>query len=455
MIRDARMDLTLTFFIALSIYGFYVYTRNGTAQINRPPPVHPSPSKGEEKGGGRGFFCIYVGMAGAILTKGPIGLILPILIISLFMLLRKKSDSFRSFKPFHGILLVFSLIAPWYIYMTWRYGYSFIEKNIIYENLRKFFVKGIYESNPGGHFFLSHTLLWYFFPWWIFWFYQHYKWIKDWNNKVPEHRDITIILLLWFYVPLVFFSLSRYSLPNYLGLIIPAASLGAGLYIDSNLPSPLLRKEGMKGWSSSIVVEYIFSLSSIPLLIIILVSAFSFFKESLNITVYLLIAGAIASVSLILISVIYNKFLLAKSIMVILIMIIQLFISAGIQPILDTYKPAKPISEAIKKVSGKEFEIGFYKTRLFQSLVFYTGKKINGIGSEDSMLQFINSPKERFVITEENEYNLLSQDYRNEMVVLGRFPYFPISRISYSFLNPKTREEVIKYIVLIGKKQYA
>src|SRR3989304_9001849 len=63
MIRDARMDLTLTFFIALSIYGFYVYTRNGTAQINRPPPVHPSPSKGEEKGGGRGFFCIYVGMA--------------------------------------------------------------------------------------------------------------------------------------------------------------------------------------------------------------------------------------------------------------------------------------------------------------------------------------------------------------------------------------------------------
>ncbi len=141
--------------------------------------------------------------------------------------------------------------------------------------------------------------------------------------------------------------------------------------------------------------------------------------------------------------------------MVVLIMIIQLLISAGIQPILDTYKPAKPISEAIKKVSGKEFEIGFYKTRLFQSLVFYTGKKINGIGSEDSMLQFINSPKERFVITEENEYNLLPQDYRNEMVVLGRFPYFPISRISYSFLNPKTREEVIKYIVLIGKKQYA
>ena len=477
MMRDARMDITLTFFITLSIYGFFIY------EIASPEPALSNKTrflanarndKGEgarndKQGSGviarskatkqsMFIFYIYAGMAGAALTKGPIGLIFPSLIIFTFIILRRDWNTIRNLKPFYGLLLLMLLITPWYIYMTQRYGFTFLEKNIIHENFKKFLVKGVYEPNPGGHFFLAHTFLWYFFPWWILWFCRQYLWARDVRRLKPaatKERDIIIYLLLWFYIPLMFFSLSKYSLPNYLGLIIPAASLGAGLYIDSNLPSPLLRKEGMKGWSSSIVVEYIFSLSSIPLLIIILVSAFSFFKESLNITVYLLIAGAIASVSLILISVIYNKFLLAKSIMVILIMIIQLFISAGIQPILDTYKPAKPISEAIKKVSGKEFEIGFYKTRLFQSLVFYTGKKINGIGSEDSMLQFINSPKERFVITEENEYNLLSQDYRNEMVVLGRFPYFPISRISYSFLNPKTREEVIKYIVLIGKKQYA
>ncbi|MBI5748343.1 MAG: hypothetical protein HZA00_04395, partial [Nitrospinae bacterium] len=440
----------------LSIYGFFIYEiASPSARNDKQGNGVIAKSKATKQS--MFIFYIYVGMAGAALTKGPIGLIFPSLIIFTFIILRRDWNTIRNLKPFYGLLLLMLLITPWYIYMTQRYGFGFLEKNIIHENFKKFLVTGVYEPNPGGHFFLAHTFLWYFFPWWILWFCQQYRWILNRRLKpaATKERDIIIYLLLWFYIPLIFFSLSKYSLPNYLGLIIPAASLGAGLYIDSNLPSPLLRKEGMKGWSSSIVVEYIFSLSSIPLLIIILVSAFSFFKESLNITVYLLIAGAIASVSLILISVIYNKFLLAKSIMVILIMIIQLFISAGIQPILDTYKPAKPISEAIKKVSGKEFEIGFYKTRLFQSLVFYTGKKINGIGSEDSMLQFINSPKERFVITEENEYNLLPQDYRNEMVVLGRFPYFPISRISYSFLNPKTREEVIKYIVLIGKKQYA
>lgn len=460
MMRDARMDLTLTFFITLSIYGFFIYMRSGVAPTNKTPPTPPSPSRGEENGGAKGFLYIYVGMAGATLTKGPIGIIFPVSIIFMFILLRRDWEVLRRLKPFYGLLLLIVLITPWYIYMTQRYGFTFLEKNIIHENFKKFLVKGVYEPNPGGHFFLAHTFLWYFFPWWILWFYQQYLWARDVRRLKPavtKERDIIIYLLLWFYIPLIFFSLSKYSLPNYLGLIIPAASLGAGLYIDSN-KEKIIDK-------FSLTVEYIFSLSSIPLLIIILISAFSFFLPPLSPpfegggikggAVYLLIAGAIASVSLIFISVIYKKFILAKSIMVILIMIIQLFISASIQPILDTYKPAKPISEAIEKVSGKEFEIGFYKTRLFQSLVFYTGKKINGIGSEDSMLQFINSPKERFVITEENEYNLLPQDYRNEMVVLGRFPYFPISRISYSFLNPKTRKEVIKYIVLIGKKQYA
>ena len=428
MMRDARMDITLTFFITLSIYGFYNYIYKGQNSI-------------------KGFLYVYIGMAGATLTKGPIGIIFPVSIVFMFILLKRDWGSFKKLKPFHGLLLLITLITPWYIYMTHRYGFGFLEKNIIHENFKKFLVKGVYEPNPGGHFFLAHTFFWYFFPWWILWFYQQYYWLKEKGSRDQgvkgsvEGKDTNLFLLLWFYIPFVFFSLSKFSLPNYLSVVIPAASLGAGIYIDS--------RKG-KG-----IVEYLFSLFSIPLLIIALVSSFLFFRESLDTFVYLLISGVVISTSYILISTLKKEFFITKAWMILLIMMIQLLVSLKFQPTFDTYKPAKPISEAIKKVSGKEFERVCDKTRLFQSLIFYTGKKLNEIGSEDSMLQFINSPKERFVITDENEYNLLSQGYRNEMVVLGRFPYFPISRISYSFLNPKTREEVIKYIVLIGKKQYA
>src|SRR3989338_5153165 len=466
MMRDARMDITLTFFITLSIYGFFIYEiaspelalSNKTRFLANARNDKGEGARNDKQGSGviarskatkqsMFIFYIYAGMAGAALTKGPIGLIFPSLIIFTFIILRRDRNTIRNLKPFYGLLLLMLLITPWYIYMTKRYGFTFLEKNIIHENFKKFLVKGVYEPNPGGHFFLAHTFLWYFFPWWILWFYQQYYWLKKKGSRDQgvkgsvEGKDTNLFLLLWFYIPFVFFSLSKFSLPNYLSVVIPAASLGAGIYIDS--------RKG-KG-----IVEYLFSLFSIPLLIIALVSSFLFFRESLDTFVYLLISGVVISTFYILISTLEKEFFITKAWMILLIMMIQLLVSLKFQPTFDTYKPAKPISEAIKKVSGKEFEIGFYKTRLFQSLIFYTGKKLNEIGSEDSMLQFINSPKERFVITDENEYNLLSQGYRNEMVVLGRFPYFPISRISYSFLNPKTREEVIKYIVLIGKKQYA
>lgn len=186
--------------------------------------------------------------------------------------------------------------------------------------------------------------------------------------------------------------MSKFSLPNYLSVVIPAASLGVGIYIDSG-----------KGKG---IVEYIFSLFSIPLLIIALLSSFLFFRESLDVFAYILISGVVISACFILISALKKEFLLIKIGMVLLVMTIQLLVSLKFQPALDIYKPAKLIADAIKSSVKGDYEIGFYKTRFFQSLVFYTGKKIREISSEDSLLQFIDFPGEKFVITESEGYEL-------------------------------------------------
>src|SRR3989304_133788 len=96
MMRDARMDITLTFFIMLSIYGFYNYIYKGQHSI-------------------KGFLYVYIGMAGATLTKGPIGIIFPLSIILTFILLKRDWSPFKKLKPFPGLLLLIALITPWYI----------------------------------------------------------------------------------------------------------------------------------------------------------------------------------------------------------------------------------------------------------------------------------------------------------------------------------------------------
>ncbi len=417
MIRDARMDLTLTFFITLSIYGFYVYTRNGAAPL-------------------KGVLYMYGGIVAATLTKGPIGLIFPTAIIFVFIVLKKDWGSFKRLNLFYGLLLLILLTTPWYIYMTHRYGFAFFEKNIIHENFRKFLVKGVYEPNPGGHLFLSHTFLWYFFPWWLLWFYQQYLWIKNKQLQAPNSQ-LPTLLLLWFYIPFVFFSMSKFSLPNYLSVVIPAASLGAGIYIDSGK-----RKK---------IVEYIFSLFSLPLMVIALLSSFLFFRESLDAFAYIFISGVIIFTLFILIFSYKKEFFMTKVGMALLIMTIQLLISVKFQPLLDVYKPAKPIADTIKSSVKGDYELGFYKTRFFQSIVFYTGKKAREVGSEDSLLQFIDSPGERFIITEPEGYKGLPESYKKRLEVIGEFPYFPLSKINYSFLNPNKRKDVVRYIVLMRK----
>jgi len=209
-----------------------------------------------------------------------------------------------------------------------------------------------------------------------------------------------------------------------------------------------LQKFGFKPEEVDNVIEYLFSLFSIPLLTILFVSALYFFGEVSDTLTYLLIGMAVIFTSVILISGISGKFIFSKVGMILLVMITQLTVSVRFQPFLDRYKPAKPISEAIKKVSGKEFEIALYNTRFFQALVFYTNKELKWIGSEGSMLQFINSHGEVFVITGEKEYKHLPGDYKKRAEIIGRYPYFPVARINYNFLNPRTRAGVIDYILL-------
>ena len=72
----------------------------------------------------------------AVLTKGPIGLLLPGLILLVFMVLQKYSKANKdevsllrnlkiAFTPL-GIVLFFAIASPWYIAMYSIHGQDFI-----------------------------------------------------------------------------------------------------------------------------------------------------------------------------------------------------------------------------------------------------------------------------------------------------------------------------------------
>ncbi|WP_298703097.1 glycosyltransferase family 39 protein [uncultured Veillonella sp.] len=62
----------------------------------------------------------------AVLTKGPIGLLLPGLIAIIFLLMKRDVKAFKHMKLFSGFLFFFVIGLPWYLYMYAVHGMDFV-----------------------------------------------------------------------------------------------------------------------------------------------------------------------------------------------------------------------------------------------------------------------------------------------------------------------------------------
>lgn len=71
------------------------------------------------------YLGMYLCLALAVLTKGPVGLVLPALIIVLFLAWERNWPEFRKLRLFSGGVLFLAVVLPWYGYMFFAYGDAF------------------------------------------------------------------------------------------------------------------------------------------------------------------------------------------------------------------------------------------------------------------------------------------------------------------------------------------
>ncbi|MEH2008315.1 ArnT family glycosyltransferase, partial [Nostoc sp.] len=85
------------------------------------------------------YLAFYVLIAGAILTKGPVGIVLPGLIVAAFLLyVGKFREVLREMRLFVGILIIIGLSVPWYALVIWRNGWNYINSFFGYHNVERF-----------------------------------------------------------------------------------------------------------------------------------------------------------------------------------------------------------------------------------------------------------------------------------------------------------------------------
>jgi len=166
----------------------------------------------------------FIGIGVAMLTKGPIGLMMPAFALSSYFIYSKQWKLFFKYEWLLGLVIVVLMLLPMCIGLYQQHGthglyFYFWEQSfgrITGEN---------HWKNDTTILYFTHTFLWAFLPWsflFVFAFYE--RTIALFRKKISEN---SYEALSWggFILTFIAFSLSRYKLPHYIFIAFPLAAI--------------------------------------------------------------------------------------------------------------------------------------------------------------------------------------------------------------------------------------
>ena len=190
----------------------------------------------------RGVLITYGAMGLATLAKGPIGFLLPGLIIVIFLLLRRDLPSlWRKGHLTWGIPLFLVITLPWYLAVGiethWAWDWLFIEQ----QNVDRYTTA--MQGHRGPVYYYLVTIALALLPWTIF-LPQTFTELWRRRGALLQKTPADAFMLVWAITWVAFFSLGATKLPNYVWEAYPAlfGLIAARLYAALNQTQPLSRR---------------------------------------------------------------------------------------------------------------------------------------------------------------------------------------------------------------------
>lgn len=199
------------------------------------------------------YLAFYVLIALSVLTKGPVGIVLPGLIVGAFLLyLGNWREVLREMRPLPGGLLVLAIALPWYVLVTLANGEAYINSFFGYHNLERFTEVVNGHSAPWYFYFLV-TLIG-FAPWSVYLplaiarlrFWQRESW-----KRSPRSTHLGLFALFWFAGVFGFFTIAVTKLPSYVLPLMPASAILVALLFSNYAFGGVQRQNVMEAAENS------------------------------------------------------------------------------------------------------------------------------------------------------------------------------------------------------------
>jgi 4-amino-4-deoxy-L-arabinose transferase-like glycosyltransferase len=209
----ARVDMTLTFFMEVAFFEFILMAEGLT----------------------RRRMLLYVAIALAVLTKGPVGLILPGLVALIWIAAEGRWDFIREMNLIRGTIVVLILAGGWYLAALIEGGPGFFRKQVLTENVLRFAGGGdFHEGHIHPFYYMELALLAGFMPWTML-----LPIVGAEASRAPRKLDPRLkYIFIWFAAVLVFYNLPQSKRGVYLLCLYPALATIVAIYLRQALALP-------------------------------------------------------------------------------------------------------------------------------------------------------------------------------------------------------------------------
>nr|WP_290223054.1 glycosyltransferase family 39 protein [Trichocoleus desertorum] len=180
----------------------------------------------------RWYLTFYALIGLAVLTKGPVGAVLPGMIISAFLAYVGRFKAvLQEVKLGWGALIVLGLSVPWFVLVTLANGQAYIDSFFGYHNVERF--TSVVNQHGGPWYFHFLVVLVGFLPWSVFLpaaiarlqFWQRRTW-----QQQSRSTHLGLFAGVWFAVVLGFFTIAATKYFSYVLPSMPAAAILVALW---------------------------------------------------------------------------------------------------------------------------------------------------------------------------------------------------------------------------------
>lgn len=177
------------------------------------------------------YLAFYILIALAVLTKGPVGIVLPgLIIVSFLIYIGQFWTVWRELKPLLGALIFLIITLPWYVLVYLENGKTYLNTFFGYHNLQRF--TDVVNGHDAPWYFYLIIVLALFAPWSVYLplaLVRVRLWRRNFWRKQPRHSQLGLFAACWFICIFGFFSISVTKLPSYTLPLIPAAAIMVAL----------------------------------------------------------------------------------------------------------------------------------------------------------------------------------------------------------------------------------